>query len=194
MTPFVIPYGSFRVNRDLQIWLVEGRDFRSPNRAPDDGTKTIWGREQIDWFKRTVSESDATLRILISPTPVVGPDRMRGKNDNHSNRSFQREGDMLREFIGRQKDMFVICGDRHWQYVSVDPKSGVREYSCGPTTDKHAGGFSEKNRSDMHKYLKIRGGFLSVTAERIDGKPTATFRHHAVDGSVANEDRPAVGK
>ncbi|HYW78851.1 MAG TPA: alkaline phosphatase D family protein [Thermoguttaceae bacterium] len=186
-------YRTVRWGRDLQIWLVEGRDFRSPNRAPDDGTKTIWGREQIDWFKRTVSESDAALRILISPTPLVGPDRT-SKNDNHANRGFQREGDMLREFVGRQKDMFVICGDRHWQYVSVDPKSGVREYSCGPTTDKHAGGFSQSNRSDMHQYLNVCGGFLSVTVQRVDDRPTVTFRHHAVDGSITNEDRPSLGE
>ena len=154
----------------------------------DDGSKTIWGRRQIAWFKRTVAESDATFRILISPTPLVGPDR-ESKNDNHANRGFRREGDMLREFIGRQKNMVVLCGDRHWQYVSVDPKTGVREYSCGPTSDKHAGGFSESKRSSMHRYLKIKGGFLSVTVERTGGRPTATFRHHAVDGSIYNEDR-----
>ncbi len=186
-------YRTVRWGKDLQIWLVEGRDFRSPNRAPDDGTKTIWGREQIEWFKRTVTESDAALRILISPTPLVGPDRT-SKNDNHANRGFQREGDMLRQFIGRQKDMFVVCGDRHWQYVSVDPKSGVREYSCGPTTDKHAGGFSQSQRSEKHKYLNIRGGFLSVTVRRVEDKPTVTFRHHAVDGSITNEDCPVVGE
>ena len=64
----------------------------------------------------------------------------------------------------------------------------MREYSCGPTTDKHARGFSLKNRSDMHQYLKIKGGFLRVDVERIDGKPCATFRHHGVDGKILNED------
>ncbi len=181
-------YRTIRWGKDLQIWLVEGRDFRSPNPAPDDGNKTIWGARQIEWFKRTVAESDATFRILISPTPLVGPDR-ENKNDNHANRGFRREGDMLREFIGRQKNMVVLCGDRHWQYVSVDPKTGVREYSCGPTSDKHASGFSQSQRSSMHRYLKIKGGFLSVTVERTGGRPTATFRHHAVDGSIYNEDR-----
>ena len=43
-------YRTFRVNRDLQIWLVEGRDYRSPNRMPDGSDKTLWGAEQIAWL------------------------------------------------------------------------------------------------------------------------------------------------
>jgi len=90
--------------------------------------------------------------------------------------------------------MFVICGDRHWQYVSVDPKTGVKEYSTGPTTDKHAGGFSQRNKSSMHRYLKVKGGFLSVTVDRVSGIPKITFRHYGVDGSVYNEDVNALVK
>lgn len=180
-------YRTVRWGKDLQIWLVEGRDFRSPNRTPDGPDKTLWGKEQKQWFFRTVQESDATFKILISATPLVGPDRS-GKNDNHANKNFSHEGNELRKFIGQQKNMYVACGDRHWQYASVDPETGVEEFCSGPTTKKHSGGFSEKNRDPkMHKYLNIIGGFLSVTVERRDAKPTAIFRHHQVDGSVANE-------
>jgi len=180
-------YRTIRWGKDLQIWLVEGRDFRSPNNMPDGPDKTIWGQTQKKWFFDTVRQSNATFRILISPTPIVGPDR-KNKKDNHANAGFKHEGEQLRHFIGSQKNMFIICGDRHWQYVSVDPATGAKEYSCGPTTDKHAGGFSEKNRSPMHRYLKIKGGFLSVTVDRVDGRPTIIFRHHGVDGRIYNED------
>lgn len=180
-------YRTIRWGKDLQIWLVEGRDYRSNNRMPDGPNKTIWGAEQKKWFFETVKKSDATFRILISPTPIVGPDRV-NKNDNHSNIGFSHEGNELRSFIGKQKNMFVICGDRHWQYVSIDEKSGVKEYSCGPTTDAHAGGFNEKLRTKMHKYLKIKGGFLSVVVERKNGNPELTFRHFGTDGSLYNED------
>jgi alkaline phosphatase D len=178
---------TFRWGRDLQIWLVEGRDYRSPNTMPDGPGKTIWGKEQKAWFKRTVQESDAAFRILISPTPVVGPDRT-NKHDNHSNKDFRYEGNEIREFISKQKNMYVICGDRHWQYVSVDKDSGVREYSCGPASDKHAGGWTNDQRYPEHRYLNVTGGFLAVTVDRSQGKPTVTFRHHAVDGDVLNED------
>jgi len=180
-------YRTFRWGKDLQIWLVEGRDFRSPNTDPDGPDKTIWGAEQKAWFKRTVRESDATFRILISPTPVVGPDR-KNKRDNHSNTVFSHEGDEIREFIASQKNMIVVCGDRHWQYVSTHPTTGVREYSCGPASDEHAGGWSNELRYDEHEYLNVIGGFLAITVDREDGQPTLRARHHGVNGAVLNED------
>lgn len=180
-------YRTIRWGKDLQIWLVEGRDFRSRNTMPDGPDKSIWGEEQKAWFKKTVQASNATFRILISPTPLVGPDRG-NKNDNHANVGFTHEGNELRQFIASQKNMFIICGDRHWQYVSEDPKTGAREYSCGPTSNVHAGGFKKSDESEMHKYLNIVGGFLSVQIDRKKGKPVAIFRHHDVDGQVLNED------
>jgi hypothetical protein len=122
----------------------------------------LLARQGDDWVP--VKKSDATFRILISPTPMIGPDRG-AKNDNHTNRGFTHEGNELRAFIGKQKNMFVICGDRHWQYVAEDPKTGTREYSCGSASDAHAGGFKESNSSPMHQYLKVKGGFLSVVIE-----------------------------
>jgi alkaline phosphatase D len=185
-------YRTIRWGKDLQIWLVEGRDFRSPNTDPDGPNKTIWGAEQKAWFKRTVRESDAAFRVLISPTPVVGPDRD-NKSDNHANLVFQHEGDELRAFIASQKNMVVVCGDRHWQYMSVHPTTGVREYSCGPASDIHAGGWSqEDDRPDYHKFLRVMGGFLSGTVDREGAKPTLTFKYHDVNGKVMYTDKLVV--
>ena len=181
-------YRTFRWGKDMQIWLVEGRDFRSPNTMPDGPQKTIWGDEQMEWFRKTVSESDAVFRILISPTPVVGPDRQ-SKGDNHSNKAFQHEGDELRRFISGQKNMVVVCGDRHWQYVSVDRIYGVKEYSCGPASDVHAGGWSNDMLRPEHKYLNVTGGFLALAVDRIDGMPVLSAAHYSVDGELLNLDQ-----
>jgi alkaline phosphatase D len=181
------PSRRIRWGRDLEIWLPEGREYRSANTLPDGPEKTIWGSAQKKWFFDTVRASDATFRILISPTPLVGPDRA-SKGDNHANAAFATEGRELREFMAAQKNMLVVTGDRHWQYVSVDPVTGLREYSCGPTSDAHAGGFSEADRTPMHRYLKVRGGFLSVTVERVDGLARAVFRHYGTNGEIQNED------
>ena len=177
-----------RWGKDLQIWMVEGRDHRSPNTMPDGPEKTIWGAEQKAWFKETVQASDATFRILFSPTPIVGPDRP-NKKDNHSNKTFAHEGNEIRRFIASQKNMAVLCGDRHWQYISVDGETGVREYSCGPASVEHASGWEQENRLPEHRYLNVTGGFLSGLVERIDGRPVLLFRHYSVDGDMLNEDR-----
>ena len=188
-----VPMGqrTFRTRRwgkDLQIWMVEGRDFRSANTDPDGPDKTIWGAKQKAWFKKTVQSSDATFRVLISPTPLVGPDRDK-KNDNHANKGFTCEGDEIRRFIGGQKNMVVVCGDRHWQYMSIHPKTKVREYSCGPASNKHAGGWKQTNFvKSHHRYLNVIGGFLSATVQRTGGRPILTFRFHDVEGKVHFED------
>lgn len=181
-------YRTVRWGKDLQVWMVEGRDYRSANDMEDGPDKTIWGDEQMAWFKRTVQESDATFRILISPTPVVGPDR-KNKKDNHANEGFAYEGNLLREFIASQDNMVVVCGDRHWQYVSVDATHGVKEYSSGPLSDKHAGGWSNDMLFPEHQYLNVIGGFLAVTVEHDDELPVLIARHYGVDGNLLNEDR-----
>ena len=181
-------YRTRRWGKDLQIWLVEGRDFRSANTMSDGPAKTIWGEAQKEWFRQTVEASDATFKILISPTPVVGPDRT-NKNDNHSNKGFIHAGDQLRKFIASQKNLVVVCGDRHWQYMTVHPGTGVREYSCGPASNQHAGGWKQSDfRPNYHKYLNVVGGFLSATVDRKAGAPTLSFRYHDVAGKVLFED------
>jgi alkaline phosphatase D len=179
-------YRTFRWGKDVQIWLTEGRDFRSANPDPDGPDKTIWGATQKAWFKDTVRASDATFRILINATPIVGPDRAT-KNDSHANSGFQYESREIREFISQQKNMILLCGDRHWQYVSEGPEFGVREYSCGPTSDKHAGG-TLPIKTKMHRFMRVKGGFLSVIVERVGGVPMAFIRHHDVEGKVVNEE------
>jgi len=180
-------YRTVRWGKDLQIWLVEGRDYRSPNPMPDGPEKTIWGEEQMNWFKTTVESSDATYKVLISPTPIVGPDRVGNKSDNHANKAFSYEGDMLRKFISEQKNMVTVCGDRHWQYVSQDAKTGVYEFSCGPGNDAHAGGWKNDNKLPEHIYLNVVGGFLEGSVSQVNGKPTLVFRHYNPDGELLNE-------
>jgi alkaline phosphatase D len=180
-------YRTYRWGRDLQIWFTDGRDFRSPNRLPDGPDKTIWGAEQKAWFKRTVQESDATWKVLISPTPLVGPDRT-NKNDNHSNPGFAHEGDELRTWIQAHvpDNFFVVCGDRHWQYHSVHPKTGVQEFSAGPASNSHAGGTPGEDKQ-IHRFHRVQGGFLSVELRPEGSQSRIAFQLRNVDGEVSYE-------
>ncbi|MGB0600339.1 MAG: alkaline phosphatase D family protein [Rubripirellula sp.] len=180
-------FRTIRWGKGLQIWLVEGRLFRSANTMPDGPGKTIWGTEQLDWLKRTILASDAEFRVLISPTPIVGPDRDKGKNDNHANEAFAHEGNQFRMWTKQQnlKNFFTCCGDRHWQYMSIDPGSELREFSCGPASDLHAGGNPEQ--PDWQPFLRVKGGFLTVAVRRQNGIPVIAFRHHDVHGKVVHE-------
>jgi alkaline phosphatase D len=173
-----------RWGRDLQVWMTEGRDFRSPNNAPDGPEKTIWGEAQKRWFRQSVESSSATWKVLISPTPLVGPDRVK-KGDNHSNRAFAHEGRELRRWIAGQKNLFIACGDRHWQYHSVDPETKAHEFSSGPASDQHADG-SPGEDPDYHRFHRVKGGFLAVSVRA--GKLAFVF--HDVTGNVVYRYEP----
>jgi alkaline phosphatase D len=181
-------YRTIRWGKGLQIWMVEGRDFRSPNNMPDGPDKLIWGKEQRDWLLKSILESDADFRLLISPTPIVGPDRGRGKNDNHSNAAFATAGNFFRDWTAENnlKNFYVCCGDRHWQYLSIDPKTKLHEFSCGPASDVHAGG-SPGQEPEIQPFHRVKGGFLSVEVSQKDNQPQIAFRHHDVHGEVVNE-------
>jgi alkaline phosphatase D len=191
-----VPYRKFRWGKGLEIWIMESRDFRSPNPDPDGPNKTLWGREQKEWMKRTVLASDAVFRVLISPTPVVGPDQPGrdyfrwpgGNGDNHVNASFGTEGREIREWVRDQKlkDFYEICGDRHWQYHSVDPATRMHEFSCGAVSDTHT---VEPFPADprYHRFLRFKGGFLSVSLEGPPETPSLAFRFHDVAGNVVYE-------
>jgi alkaline phosphatase D len=184
-------YRTFRWGKSLQLWLVEGRDFRSPNPIPDGPDKSIWGETQKRWLKETVLASDADWKILLTPTPLVGPDRPT-KKDNHSNVTFAHEGNEIRGWIRDQglTNLFAVCGDRHWQYHSVHPETGLHEFGCGPASDRHAGG-SPGYTPQYHRFHRELGGFLTVAVSGSTGRPgaksTITFHHHDVNGQVVHE-------
>ena len=176
-------YKTVRWGKDLQIWLLEGRDFRSHNDMPDGPEKSILGTEQKRWLAETLSKSDAKFKLVFCPTPIVGPDRVK-KKDNHADDNFTYEGDELRKLLGGIDDLIVLCGDRHWQYASVQPETGLWEFGCGPGSAKHQLGWKKGDVRPEHKFLRVAGGFLSgeLVHADADQTPTLTLRHHKVTG------------
>jgi alkaline phosphatase/alkaline phosphatase D len=189
-------YRTHRVHRHLQIWLVEGRDYRSPNRMDDGPQKSIWGEAQRRWLQKTLAASDATWKVIVSPTPMVGPDRA-SKRDNHTNpRGFRHEGESFMRWLNKEglERVIVFCGDRHWQYHSIHP-SGLEEFGCGALNDENAirgvrpgvKGSTDPQGTIDQRYLYPRpsGGFLQATVKDVDGQ--------AVLSVTLKDDQGAVG-
>lgn len=167
-------YRTHRIHPAVQLWFLEGRDYRSPNTMADGPDKTIWGNKQLEWLERTLLESDAIWKIIITPTPVVGPDRA-NKTDNMTNpRGFRHEADEFLAWLVEHKltNVLFICGDRHWQYHSIHPL-GFEEFSMGALNDENSilgVKPGDKNSTDPDGlvrqpflYQEPSGGFLHVT-------------------------------
>lgn len=177
-------YRTFRWGKGVQIWMLEGRDYRTANDMKDGPEKSIWGAEQKAWLKSTLVASDAKFRIIISPTPMVGPDKP-GKSDNHVNKKgFYHEGQDFLNFLIDQDmtdNTFILCGDRHWQYHSTY-KGKVHEFCSsvpGPDnllkpTTRDTDHVVRDYLAEKAGYLTVRyqpGGALSICICGIDGAP-----------------------
>jgi alkaline phosphatase/alkaline phosphatase D len=228
------PYRTYRVSKDLQFWLTEGREYRSPSMS-DDPSKTMWGAEQLRWLKQSLLESDATFKILISPTPMVGPDdknrsefggtaqrgrgasrgsqpgaqdaataaararRLEGhdelKRDNMTNPGgYRHERDQFFAWLHDngmlEKNFYIVSGDRHWQYYSIDP-SGIEEFSTGAVIDENSrmgrapgdplGNDPKALVKQPYTSKEPSGGFLKVSVQP-GPKPTAFFRFYDEHG------------
>ena len=80
----------------------------------------------------------------------------------------------------------VIVGDRHWQYHSVHPETGLDELSVGPASDAHASGTPGED-PEYHRFHRVGGGFLSVDVDWVDDRPRIVLRHRDVSGRVVYE-------
>ncbi|MCH9023410.1 MAG: alkaline phosphatase D family protein [Planctomycetes bacterium] len=195
--PGGVTYRTHRVNKYLQIWFVEGRDYRSPNAMPDGPNKSIWGKTQMRWLKRTLLASEATFKILISPTPMVGPDDV-SKKDNHTNpRGFRYEADAffgwLKENGFLDKHFYILCGDRHWQYHSIHPL-GFEEFSSGALIDGNSRvgrkpgdpKSTDPDATIVQPYCMTdpTGGFLMVSVTADPPYPQVEFGFYDEKGSL----------
>jgi phosphodiesterase/alkaline phosphatase D-like protein len=159
-------YRTVRWGKGVQVWMLENRDFRSPNSMPDGPEKSIWGKEQKAWLMETLLASDADFRVIVSPNPIIGPDRLM-KGDNHANlNGFWHEAQVFLDWIkeNRLDNVILMCGDRHWQYHSIDQRNGrnINEFSCGPTCDEHVQAVPPIYDGVLRPYSASRGGFLSI--------------------------------
>jgi alkaline phosphatase D len=182
-----LPYKTIRWGKDLQVWIMEGRNYRSKNNDPDGPGKTIWGEEQKEWLFRTLKESDATFKLLITPGPILGPDRDK-KSDNYSNRVFKYEGDEIRNFLKQFDNVFICNGDRHWQYVTNIPGTSLWEFSTGAGSDSHAEGWNQDDVRPEHRFLRVKGGYLRGDVSRNGGEVIIKLQHCDVEGNVVHEE------
>jgi alkaline phosphatase D len=179
-----VPYRRFRWGRGLEIFLIEGRDYRASNRDADGPSKSLWGSTQKQWLLDGLNKSEARWKVIVSPGPLIGPDRQ-NKHDNHSNDAFQTEGREFRQWLAansRVNDTVWVNGDRHWQYHSVDPETKVNEFCCGAASDSHAAGTPGEDPR-LHRFHRVKGGFLAIQV-RVNGtKSELVLEHRDVAGN-----------
>lgn len=139
-------YRSVRYGADLELFILDTRQYRSRNADPDGPEKTMLGPDQLRWLLDRLSASTATWKVIATSVPlsipkgggaaVPGNDGWAGGPDGTG---FERE---RRVIVGailqrRLKNVVFLGGDVHYvQANAYDPDGDGRpdfhEFIAGP--------------------------------------------------------------
>ena len=170
----------FKFSRgEVDFFMLDNRYHRSPNRAPDDGTKTMLGAKQLAWFKRELLASKAKVKFVASGSEW----ERNGHLDSWT--SFTREREEIFDFM-RERDVpgvILLSGDRHFTGAY---QIGGRfiEVTSGPLGSRTTNGI---NKPDMFLNL-VEGTMCSVFEVDTTGEqPLVTLEVYRGGGGKIHE-------
>ena len=123
-------YRSFNWGPYLDLFILDGRSYRSPNSIADtpENNKTMLGSEQLDWLEQGLMNSSAIWKVISSDIPISVPTGANASilgrdgwaNGNETNFSsktgFERELQQLLEFLDNSntKNVVFVTTDVHF--------------------------------------------------------------------------------
>ncbi len=136
-------YRSVRYGSDLELFILDTRQYRSRDTDPDGPVKTMLGPAQLKWLLEGLGASTATWKVIATSVPLSVPKGGAGYSDGWAAGpnapGFERERQVIVEAIlsRKLKNVVFLAGDVHWvQANAYDPnQDGVidfHEFVAGP--------------------------------------------------------------
>lgn len=129
-------YRSFHWGKDLDLFILDARSYRSRNDYPDtlQFNKTLLGKEQLHWLEQGLLNSKATWKVISTDVPITIPSCFRSSFsinngcDNwatsyNNNKTFVRERSEFLNFLDNHniKNVIFLATDVHFAAnVKVD--------------------------------------------------------------------------
>jgi alkaline phosphatase D len=187
-------YRRVRWGARLELFILDTRQYRSPNAAPDGPRKTMLGSAQRRWLLDAVTTSTAHWKIVVSGVPMSVSKG--GVRDSWSNATifgvpqegvgFAAERDaILAAFrAARIKNLVVLSGDVHYMEIvrlAPFPDWSFHELIAGPLAARP--GLPIPLDRGLHpRSLFSRGGINNFALVTVDAAGL-TARFIAEDGS-----------
>jgi alkaline phosphatase D len=139
-------YRTIRYGADLEIFLLDTRQYRSKNADQDGPAKTMLGAAQLRWLLEGMAASTATWKVVVTSVPlsvpkgggpaVPGFDGWAGGADGTG---FERERQVIVDAIMGKPIINVVflAGDIHWVQGNIydpdqDGLADFHEFVSGP--------------------------------------------------------------
>lgn len=103
-------FGRFEWN-DVEFFLLDDRYYRSPNRAPQNPKKQMFGAAQMQWLEDALVSSNTAFKIIVGGNQMMNP-----ITPFEAFGSFPDEQKRLINFIrkARVSGVLFLSGDRHY--------------------------------------------------------------------------------
>jgi alkaline phosphatase D len=139
-------YRKVRAGADLELFILDTRQYRSRNADQDGLAKTMLGEKQLQWLLKSLTETTATWKVIVTSVPLSipkGGGASVSGNDGWAGGpgipGFERERQVIVNTILRQKvkNVVFLAGDVHYvQANAYDPNGDgtpdFHEFVVGP--------------------------------------------------------------
>lgn len=144
-------YRSLRRGADLELFILDTRQYRSRNADPDGPAKTMLGAAQRDWLVESLENSTALWKVVVTSVPLANAKPGGGAvpgNDSWARGTdgtgFQTELDwIVGEMRKRQvKNVVWLVADVHYAQANAydpdrDGKPDFFEFIAGPLSARY---------------------------------------------------------
>lgn len=140
-------YRKFRWGALLELFILDTRQYRSPDTAPDGPGKTMLGAAQRRWLLEAVTSSSAVWKVVVSSVPLSVPTGGRahdswsnanaqGAPEEHST-GFAVERDAILRTLRQRgvRNLVFLAGDvHHAELIRHHPTAewSFHEFIAGP--------------------------------------------------------------
>ncbi len=139
-------YRTVRAGADLEMFILDTRQYRSRNADQDGPAKTMLGERQLQWLLNGLTESTATWKVIVTTVPLsipkgggVGVSGNDGWAGGPGSPGFERERQVIVDCILDRgvKNVVFLAGDVHYvQANAYDPNGDgtpdFHEFVVGP--------------------------------------------------------------
>ncbi len=137
-------FGSFR-RGPVEVFLMDDR-FHKFVETPEKAERTIWGREQFDWLRRSLEASRAPVKLIVNGTQFM----FQGSSGEGHYREARREYRRFLDFVDEHRigGIVFLTGDRHTtELMRLDRagKPAILEFTSSPIQrDRRVGPLAER--------------------------------------------------
>jgi alkaline phosphatase D len=141
----------------VDIFMLDGRYYRDPPKAPDGPDKTMLGAAQKAWLKRELKASKAAFKILAS-----GTGWSRAEQGGDSWAAYLHERDEILDFLRDEgiAGCFGISGDVHQGEANCIPRSDQGGYDFYDLVSSGLAQYLSPKFIDQHPEVRLRAPWV----------------------------------